>query len=533
MHDFNLQFINNEAEEDEGLGHAGIETFKDAPYASIARECGQNSSDARLSEPVELNFDLLEVSSDHVPALEVFRGAVASCLKKSEDLGEEKSTDFFTNAERLVNAESLKVLRISDANTKGLRGPCEQGTPFHSLVKASGVSNKEQDTSGGSFGIGKNAVYAISELQTVFYSTVYRCADSGEEKFLVQGKSILISHTDDAGDPKKATGYWGESNFQPISELQKCPDWLRRDSRGTSIFGIGFREMEDWQYRIAASLLRNFFVAIHRGEMQFSVNDGELKVDSTTLPDLFVDRNIRRAAEESGHLDDFDFSANLYDCLVSEEARETKVSILGLGDVSIRLLVRDDLPKRIAIIRNGMIITDSLENFGDKFKSFPMYRDFVAIIESLDDDGSALIKRLENPRHDGLSAERISDQTKRTDATRVIKALARAIRKHIKEKTQIELQEVTAIDELSEFFADLDKTQKIPEAAADTDPENFTYKPRKRKRKNIKASLPKTMPWSPVDPVDPVDLVSLAYLAYLANLGRQLLRRKQRYLCYL
>lgn len=490
MSDFKLQFLNNEAEEDEGLGHAGIETFKDAPYASIARECGQNSSDARLSEPVELNFDLLNIEASAIPDIDQFKDTVKSCLKKANQSEEEKNIDFFKNAEKLINAEKIKILRISDTNTKGLRGPCSPGTPFHSLVKATGVSNKEQDTSGGSFGIGKNAVYAVSDLQTVFYSTIYMCNQTKEEKFLAQGKSILISHQDQNEKPKKATGYWGEKDFKPVSSKEDCPEWLTREEHGTSIFALGFRDMKGWQYRIAASLITNFFTAIHRGEMVFNVDNGNIKIDSSALLSLFKDQEIRSAAASTGKLEDFEFSENLYDCLTSEEAKAKIIQIKDLGDISIRLLVRDDLPKRLSIIRNGMLITDSLENFGDKFKSFPMYRDFVAIIEPLEDYGSGLIKRLENPRHDGLSAERLSDESKRANATRTMKALAKAIRQYIRENTQVETKENTAIDELSEFFADQNKIEKIPEADHDTDPENFTYEPKKRKRKRVKVDLP-------------------------------------------
>ena len=41
-----FQFPPNLADENEGLGDAGIETFRDAPYASVGRENGQNSNDA-------------------------------------------------------------------------------------------------------------------------------------------------------------------------------------------------------------------------------------------------------------------------------------------------------------------------------------------------------------------------------------------------------------------------------------------------------------------------------------------------------
>ena len=48
---------------------------------------------------------------------------------------------------------------------------CEKGTNWSRLVKENGSSNKGQ-SSGGSFGIGKSATFACSDLRTVFYSSL-------------------------------------------------------------------------------------------------------------------------------------------------------------------------------------------------------------------------------------------------------------------------------------------------------------------------------------------------------------------------
>lgn len=100
------------------------------------------------------------------------------------------------------------MLEIADRSTTGLVGPPdEEETPFHSLVKASGVTAKDTVDSGGSFGIGKNASFAVSDLQTVFYATTYKNGES--EAFAAQGKVKLVSHTDPDGKKQRATGYWG------------------------------------------------------------------------------------------------------------------------------------------------------------------------------------------------------------------------------------------------------------------------------------------------------------------------------------
>lgn len=96
--------------------------------------------------------------------------------------------------------------------------------------------------------------------------------DDGATRFLAQGKTILISHSDDDGNEKRATGYWGMPGFMPIHDPTMVPEWMRRTDIGTTVIVAGFRESEDWQYRIAESLLQNFFCGIHRDEIRFRIN---------------------------------------------------------------------------------------------------------------------------------------------------------------------------------------------------------------------------------------------------------------------
>ncbi|MBT5378970.1 MAG: hypothetical protein HOL08_07945 [Opitutae bacterium] len=485
-----LRFLNNDAGEQEGLGDAGIETFRDSPYASSARECGQNSRDAGVGHPISLSFDLLETDVVDIPAHEEYLTAVKICLEQANKKNDEKEFDFFFQAKATLEADRIKILRISDENTTGLVGPSVEGTPFHSLLKGTGVSTEKADTSGGSFGIGKNAVYAISDFQTVFYSTVYTEKETGKKKFLAQGKTKLVSHIDKDGAPRRATGYWGDADgFNPVSDKNTVPDWLKRDTVGTSVFSLGFNELSNWQYRMASSLIQNFFCAIYRGEMVFSVNDGEIEIDQASLAMLFNEDKILQAAADSSQKESLSFSQDLHECLTSPETNEIISNIDGFGKVSIRVLIREGLTKRVCIVRNGMVITDSLENFGDKFSHFPMYQDFIALVEPMEDKGSALIKKLENPRHDGLSAQRISNQQKKDAANTAMKELAVLIRETIKEQTILQHGDEVSIDEMSEFFTDDDSSERQPDEGGDEDPGTFVYEPRKKKKKPQAAPL--------------------------------------------
>lgn len=470
-----FQFLPNDADELEGLGDAGIETFKDNPLAGLARECGQNSNDAAAGKPVILSFDVLDIARNDIPSVGQLQRAVETCLEETNQKKDEKVHDFFRVANQVLKKPTIKVIRVADKNTTGLIGPCKPGTPFHSLLKSTGVSKKEHDTSGGSFGIGKNATFAVSEVQTVFYSTRYM-NEANQQKYLAQGKVRLISHTGSDGKPKRSTGYWGNpEGFLPVTDVKDVPKWMEREEVGTSVFALAFRERPNWEYLIAYSLLSNFFVAVYRKNMRFEVGKKPIVIDDIGLSGLFEDPNVLKAAEEDNRVEGFQFSKDLFRCLISPEAIVKEVTIEGLGRISIRLLIGDDLPKRIAIIRNGMMITDSLEHFGDKFSKFPHCRDFVALIEPLDAEGSAQIKTLENPRHDALSAERIPDPDKKEAAKRAITRLAKAIRSTIKEETSIKHQDEIALDELSEFFSDGQRSTLPPAPEAEEDPNVLRY----------------------------------------------------------
>lgn len=476
-----LTFMSNEADEEEGLGNAGIETYRDRPYASTAREVAQNSRDAAVALPVRISFDLLEIQESAIPALKTLRKANGHCLKKARDANDSKEIAHFEQAGRVLAGERLKILRISDFNTLGLRGPAKKGTPFHSLIKGSGVSVKESDASGGSFGIGKNAVFAISDIQTVLYSTIWEDQETKQKHFLAQGKAVLVSHTDDEGINHRAAAYWGMPNFKPIEDIELAPEWLRRQEIGTSVFALGFRETAHWQYRIAYSLLENFFYAVHSEEMEFAIDGGNIVINRANLSSLFESEEIRAAAEQDDREQEFDLARQMYQCLISPEATEATVSVPGLGNVYIRVLVAEGLPKKIFIIRNGMVITDSLENFGDKFVRFSMCKEFSCIVVPVDQDGRALIKRLENPRHDGLSAERLSDERDRNNARKIMKQFATVIRDTVKSCTMTGFDKRMAVDEMRDYFSVAAEASDKKQNSEQDDPNTIRYKVQPRR----------------------------------------------------
>lgn len=122
-----------------------------------------------------------------------------------------------------------------------------------------------------------------------------------------------------------------------------------------------------------------------------------------------------------------------------------------------------------------MVITDSLEHFGDKFARFKLHRDFIALAVPLDDQGRALIKRLENPTHNGLSAERLPDRSQRERAKSIMKSLARAVRDVIKTYTLMQFESEVSADEMRKYFEVAAETSPDKSQSSQDDPTTITY----------------------------------------------------------
>lgn len=467
------EFLPNPGREEEGLGHAGIETFKGSPYPGIARECSQNSLDAAARtadgtpEPVHLVFRLLSVQSRDIPGLSDLKVTLKTCLHQWKD--QKKEREFFERAVKVAERPTIPVLSIEDYGTTGLVGPAVKGRPFHALVKSSGVSQKADSDAGGSFGIGKNAAFAISNLRTVFYSTIYKSGNGRSS--LVQGKSILVSH-EQAGEPKRSTGYWGKPEYMPVDDAAALPQWLRRTKVGTTVASVGFAEEQGWQWLMTESLIRNFFSAVSNGAIRFTVLASEndaIEINASSLAELFGRAEVREAAESTGTTEDLDFSAAMLAALTSDDAENLIQHFDGIGTFRVTILQKEGFPRRVGILRNGMYIADNLRHFGHPMARFPMSRDFVAVLQPEDRDTSGLIRDMESPRHDEISAERLDDLVRRRTLKLAMKKVGDWVRGAIKAATTTPGEADILLDEMNRFFSRPSAGQSIPDPANKND----------------------------------------------------------------
>ena len=435
-----------------------MEHFSGNPFQHLGREVPQNTIDAKAGNPALISIALKKVAPSEIPDLDALEDVLARCGEAAQLDQNEKSIKFFKNAEALLKKKEIAVLQISDSNTLGVKGPCINGKPFFALLKATGQSRKAE-TSTGSYGIGKFAPFTVSELRTVFVTTVWQ-DDGGGWQHYVQGKSVLMSHQDSNGKTRRGTGFWGmKDGCMPIEGVTAAvPKWLQRTNddgtiaglAGTTLSIVGFDSAKGWEDILAANILMNFFGAIKRGELEINIEKSH-QINSATLPKLLTNPSLIKVADDQeGETGKLQTVQSYLDALDGGEGVAVEnTQNLHLGDCQVRILVGEKLPKKVAVLRNGMLITENMQSL----KRFGEFKDFVAVLECTSTKGQALLRGMEPPRHDAFEPDRLPPDRRQQGRT-ALREIAKWVRDMLRRHAQDPVSEVTDLDEMADFFAD-------------------------------------------------------------------------------
>lgn len=453
MKDVDFVFPEDNSQQWDGFNEPGIEHFSGSPFHSLGREATQNTLDAAKDGlPALIRVRRIDVDTSSIPGVEALKTAIARCKLKAPQEGE-KAKQFFDTAAALLKKKKISVLQFSDSNTRGVKGPCENGTPYFALMKATGQSKKENGTAVGSFGIGKFAPFTVSGLRTTFITTVWE-DEAGKLQHYVQGKSILMSHHDGAKKTFRGTGFWGPiRNCQPlIGHRKDLPEWLRRgvsgpDDTGTTISILGFLQSNNWENILAASIAESFFGAIHRGQLVVEIEGGPT-LEAATLPEVLNDPDVRRSIDnQKEEPETYDSSGDFLQALSSSERTVEETESSRLGHCRLHLLVGEGLPRKVAVLRSGMLITSRLP----KLRRFSEFKEFAAVFECLSAKGNELLRSMEPPAHNEFEPDRLGDPKQGRAA---LSELATWVRDMLRRHAQDPVRHVTDIDELAEFFGD-------------------------------------------------------------------------------
>lgn len=449
----------DESDQWDGFNEPGIEHFAGSPMTHLAREVHQNAADAAEQYPVTVKIKLREVLSSEIPNLEELVVNLQSCLESAK-LENKKATIFFENALAEIGKNKISVLEISDFNTRGMRGPSSNGTPFYAFMKAKGQSRKESNEASGSYGIGKFAPYAVSNIRTIFISTVFQ--ENDEYVQLTQGKSILMSHDQD-GKRKQGVGFWGvKEKCQPITGFSKSiPDWIQRASsneltasdKGSKLSVLCFNAAKNWQEHLAVSVAENFFGAIYSGSLRVEIEDRYL-LDQSSIGEFFENESVRTLIEKDklkNEPEQFDDCKNYLAALQGGiEVITEESEMRELGSCQVKILLGEGLPKKVCALRNGMFISDSLNGL----KSFSDFKEFVAVFHCQSKRGNELLRAMEPPRHDDFEPDRLPTREDQLKGKTALRDISLWIREMLKRHAKDPVSEITEIDELKDFFGD-------------------------------------------------------------------------------
>lgn len=446
MSKMKLQMPKTEAPGNAGLNNAGIETYRNDPMISLTKEEEQNSTDgSRKNEDgksmrVEIEFHDFELPTSELPDIgslrtvfEAERNYWGSILQK--DL---RTLSFFDNGIKLLNNDTVRVLRISDKNTTGLTGIDKESSPWSNLVINVGVSDKPS-SAGGSFGIGKNAAFACSQLRLVFYSTM-----NVDDECATQGVLKLPSYKN--GDIKyDGTGFFASLNCEGINPIRECisldPNY-KRTEYGLDKYIVGFEEKmssQELKNTVIKSSIANFLVAFFTDSLEVRYND--IVVNRDKLPEIF---------EKYG--DEFDpIVIEQYKTLVAPD-RVENFSLFNQDDITFYIRLDPEASRKAAVVRSsGMKVFDR-GNISGRIG-------FSAIITLNSENINAYFKSLENPEHNKWAVDRAE---KPSEASNNIKKIFGSLKEIIKNMHQEDYDISVDADGLNEFlpFAYIQKAKK-------------------------------------------------------------------------
>ncbi|NLA52584.1 MAG: hypothetical protein GX860_10770 [Alcaligenaceae bacterium] len=395
-------FPSNNNGEIAGISNSGIETFKGNPLPGLAREICQNSLDAAINENdvVNVEFNVFNLDKENFPDYNGLRKVFNKSLNIWKGQSDDKSKRFFENGLSVLSIPEIPCIRISDSKTIGLEGVNEMvNSPWVNLTKSSGVSDKNE-SAGGSFGIGKFASYACSDLRTVFYNTINI---EGERAF--QGISRLTSFFLDNENKTIASGigFFGSENNIPLLESKSLDDSYKRDESetGTDIFILGFNGGDNWRIEILKSILDGFLIAIMHKKLK-------VKIDNITLDNTTINEIIKTYGDKIGsQIKDY------YKVLISEDTKWFQEDFLKMGEFKFGVLKDDSFQNKIAMIRrSGMKIFDKKIRFA--------FMNYSAVLIIQGTSINSFLRGIENPQHTKWEPKRSENQK---HATGILKQL--------------------------------------------------------------------------------------------------------------
>lgn len=435
MEELRWRFHNNGYGEGKGLNDGGMETFKDHPDASLAREICQNSIDARKDKSLtaHVEFKTFKLRKEDLNGFGVLEDEIKKCYEfRKEHNPEGKQLKMMYD---YAKKDEFICLRISDFNTTGLRGASTDDidTPFNNLTKGSGICGKT-GSSGGSKGIGKFAAFCASTINTVYYSTY---TDKGEKGSIAVSR--LRSAPVSPDNQKLLTtgiGYYAadDTNF-PISEELYLDSHFKRkpDQTGTDLFVIGYNDKHGWKDTITAEILDGFMIAILNNNLTVTVEDIEINKD--TIPQIIEYLSTIKIGTKI-----FRSIKSQYELFTGSEENSVYSTELVIGESKVKVYAKkynkdekNNASKQCIYVRYPYMKI--------KYDTGLSFLPYSAMVIIEDNDLNTRLREIENPQHTGWFISRLDDEPEEKEIT---KKLKKELENKVKEYVQSVLSQGTS-----------------------------------------------------------------------------------------
>jgi hypothetical protein len=442
-----------------GLNNAAINSFNSNIINSFIREMFQNSNDARDKKlpvdpvtgklpPLHIVINYKRITQNQFPD---FNGFIDIFRRIKSAKPNEKHVEFFKNAEKAMgNRQSIKLFVYEDFNTTGLSGnDDDDNSTFSGCVLSEGISVGKEKTSGGSYGIGKNAIFGFSKLRTVFYSSYNR-----QNEFIFQGIAKLATYIGRDGKKYSDRIFCGDGGEQKSLRkfkqlLPEHQDIFKRTKPGLSQFAVCPSDHTNWVEEFAKAILRNYWLLLEKGELVVELkNEDELQltIQKSNLEELF----LRYFNPETFELDDtINPSGNPYEfykCYKEGECTKGEVDIIGKVRFYYKEL-ENNKTNAVAYLRNDMVVYSKNAH---GFSSI----NYCGVFICDDDNGNSVLRDMEPPTHDSFSPERLDEKSEEynsEDGWNILNGIKRIVRdslQTISDKYKKAAEDIPWLDEL-------------------------------------------------------------------------------------
>lgn len=424
-----------------GFSSVSLSISSDKESPGIVREILQNSLDAAKDagqECAKVNFSLENVPIKDIPGIGDYRKAVEGCVEFCKQRGwPSQERQVVENLKGSLKKKKLPVLFITD-----------NGVGFNrktmTAILSDGINSKESEGSSGSHGNGHFTVFNLSWLRYLLYGGV---SASGK---MVAGQSILCSHQGDDGRCGSNGYFISRMNdddvlypYEFVSDERLIPplmmDKLRQiESKHGSgallaVLDFNYFGEDDVSGAHAADLIlgaaaRNFFVAIHRGNLEIAVQIGKTKRQLTAKNLAEVMKNVAPKIGNARNFPRQNTAQRFYELFSDCEqgVAKAKIDNAETESGSLKIYYRQGQVNAtsIAFCRNGMWITKSIPHVQPSH--FAEYAPFEALIlcdATADNaDLSKLIRDAESNLHNAIITKLVQDDRERANLKNALTA---------------------------------------------------------------------------------------------------------------